>query len=184
LASGTSFADNYNNSLRPSTKAKSLIERTGKVSPLNFDIFSSAERGAKFVLMDYNLTEPIRTARKTINRTISNLEKDGGMSQKDRKVINAINNAFEESVENLVSNTYIDSSIVDDVVDEISRQGYRGVLAGTGRFGAELLSNVGFILISDPDTFTEGLKNISMIMSPDAPKVMNNVNSKETNRII
>jgi hypothetical protein len=183
LASGTSFADNYNNSLRPSTKAKSLIERTGKVSPLNFDIFSSAERGAKFVLMDYNLTEPIRTARKTINRTISNLEKDGGMSQKDRKVINAINNAFEESVENLVSNTYIDSSIVDDVVDEISRQGYRGVLAGTGRFGAELLSNVGFILISDPDTFTEGLKNISMIMSPDAPKVMNNVNSKETNRI-
>jgi hypothetical protein len=183
LASGTSFADNYNNSLRPSTKAKSLIERTGKVSPLNFDIFSSAERGAKFVLMDYHLTEPIRTARKTINRTISNLEIDGDMSKKDRKVINAINNAFEESVENLVSNTYVDTSIADDVVDEISRQGYRGVLAGTGRFGAELLSNVGFILISDPDTFTEGLKNISMIMSPDAPKVMNNVNSKETNRI-
>jgi len=183
LASGTSFADNYNNSLRPSTKAKSLIERTGKVSPLNFDIFSSAERGAKFVLMDYHLTEPIRTARKTINRTISNLEKDGEMSKKDRKVVNAINNAFEESVENLVSNTYVDTSIADDVVDEISRQGYRGVLAGTGRFGAELLSNVGFILISDPDTFTEGLKNISMIMSPDAPKVMNNVNSKETNRI-
>ena len=183
LASGTSFADNYNNSLRPSTKAKSLIERTGKVSPLNFDIFSSAERGAKFVLMDYHLTEPIRTARKTINRTISNLEKDGDMSKKDRKVINAINNAFEESVDNLVSNTYINTSFVDDVVEDISRQGYRGVLAGTGRFGAELLSNVGFILLSDPNTFTEGLKNRSIIMSSDAPKIMNNVNSKETNRI-
>jgi hypothetical protein len=183
LTSGTSFADNYNNSLRPSTKAKSLIERTGKVSPLNFDIFSSAERGAKFVLMDYNLTEPIRTARKTINRTISNLEKDGNMSKKDRSVINAINNAFEESVSNLVTNTYVASSIADDVVDEISRQGYRGVLAGTGRFGAELLSNVGFILLSDPNTFTEGLRNRSIIMSADAPKIMNNVNSKETNRI-
>jgi hypothetical protein len=183
LASGTSFADNYNNSLRPSTKAKSLIERTGKVSPLNFDIFSSAERGSKFVLMDYHLTEPIRTARKTINRTISNLEKDGDMSKKDRKVINAINNAFEESVDNLVSNTYINTSFVDDVVEDISRQGYRGVLAGTGRFGAELLSNVGFILLSDPNTFTEGLKNRSIIMSSDAPKIMNNVNSKETNRI-
>jgi hypothetical protein len=183
LASGTSFADNYNNSLRPSTKAKSLIERTGKVSPLNFDIFSSAERGAKFVLMDYHLTEPIRTARKTINRTISDLEKDGDMSKKDRKVINAINNAFEESVSNLVSNTYINTSFVDDVIEDISRQGYRAVLAGTGRFGAELLSNVGFVLLSDPSTFTEGLKNRSIIMSADAPKIMNNVNSKETNRI-
>jgi hypothetical protein len=183
LASGTSFADNYNNSLRPSTKAKSLIERTGKVSPLNFDIFTSAERGSKFVLMDYHLTEPIRVARRTINRTISNLEKEGNMSKKDRKVINAINNAFEESIDNLISNTYVDSSIADDVVDEISRQGYRGVLAGTGRFGAELLSNVGFILLSDPTTFTEGLKNRGIIMSPDAPKIMNNVNSKETNRI-
>ena len=183
LASGTSFADNYNNSLRPSTKAKSLIERTGKVSPLNFDIFSSAERGSKFVLMDYHLTEPIRTARKTINRTISNLEKDGNISKKDRSVINAINNAFEESVDNLITNTYVASSIADDVVDEVSRQGYRGVLAGTGRFGAELLSNVGFILLSDPSTFTEGLKNRSIIMSSDAPKIMNNVNSKETNRI-
>lgn len=183
LASGTSFADNYNNSLRPSTKAKSLIERTGKVSPLNFDIFSSAERGSKFVLMDYHLTEPIRTARKTINRTISNLEKDGDMSKKDRKVINAINNAFEESIENLVSNTYVETSFVEDVVNEIKKQGYRSILAGTGRFGAELLSNVGFILISDPNTFTEGLNNISTIMSTDAPKIMNNVNSKETNRI-
>jgi hypothetical protein len=183
LASGTSFADNYNNSLRPSTKAKSLIERTGKVSPLNFDMFTSAERGAKFVLMDYHLTEPIRTARKTINKTISNLEKDGDMSKKDRKVINAINSAYEESISNLVSNTYEETSLGDDIVDEINRQGYRAVLAGTGRFGAELLSNVGFILMSDPNTFTEGLKNISMIMSPDAPKVMNNVNSKETNRI-
>ncbi len=183
ISSGPSFINDYNNSMRPSTKAKSLIERTGKVSPLNFDIFSSAERGAKFVLMDYNLTEPIRTARKTINRTISNLEKDGKMSDKNRKVVNGINQAVEEAIENLLLNSYTSTSIGDDVVNYISKQGYRAVLAGTGRFMAELLSNVGFIIISDPNTFTEGLKHTKLLMSPEAPQIMQNVNSKETNRI-
>ena len=183
ISSGPAFVNDYNNSMRPSTKAKSLIERTGKVSPLNFDIFSSAERGAKFVLMDYNLTEPIRTARKTINKTISDLEKNGKMSKKNRQVVNAINKAVEESIENLLVNSYTSSSIGDDVVDYVSKQGYRGVLAGTGRFAAEFLSNVGFILVSDPDTFTEGIKHTKFLMSADAPKVMQNVNSKETNRI-
>jgi hypothetical protein len=183
MASGQSFADQYNNSLKPSTKAKSLIERTGKVSPLNFDVFASAQRGAKFVLMDYHLTEPIRTARKTINRTISNLESKGKLPKEKRQIVNAINNAFEESVSNLITNSYMETSIGDDVVDYISKQGYRAVLAGTGRFASELLSNVGFVLISDPSSFTEGTKYNDVTMSDDAPAIMNNVNSKETNRI-
>ena len=41
---GMSLVDAYNTSMRPSTKAKSLIERTGKITPLNFDAFASAER--------------------------------------------------------------------------------------------------------------------------------------------
>ena len=183
LASGESFANDYNNSLRPSTKAKSLIERTGKVSPLNFDVFASAQRGAKFVLMDYHLTEPIRTARKTINRTISNMESKGKVSKEKRQIINAINNAFEEAIENLVVNNYTETSIGDDVVDYVSKQGYRAVLAGTGRFAAELLSNVGFVIISDPTALTEGVKYIDVIMSEDAPIIMSNLNSKEINRI-
>jgi hypothetical protein len=183
LASGESFANDYNNSMRPSTKAKSLIERTGKVSPLNFDIFASAQRGAKFVLMDYHLTEPIRTARKTMNRTISNMESKGKIPKEKRQIINAINNAFEEAIENLVVNNYTETSIGDDVVDYVSKQGYRAVLAGTGRFAAELLSNVGFVIISDPTALTEGIKHIDVIMSKDAPVIMSNLNSKEINRI-
>lgn len=183
LTSGESFANDYNNSLRPSTKAKSLIERTGKVSPLNFDVFASAQRGAKFVIMDYYLTEPIRTARKTINRTISNMESKGTVPKEKRQIINAINNAFEETIDNLITNNYVATSIGDDVSEYISKQGYRAVLSGTGRFASELLSNVGFVLLSDPTSFTEGIKHTGIIMSSDAPSIMNNVNSKETNRI-
>jgi hypothetical protein len=151
-----------------------------KVSPLNFDVFASAQKGAKFVLMDFHLTEPIRTARKTINKTIASL----GKVDKDKKrIINAINNSFEESVENLVNNSYMETSVGDDVANYIKKQGYRSVLAGTGRFAAEFLSNVGFVIISDPTTFAEGLKHTAILMSPDAPSIMHNVNSKEINRI-
>jgi hypothetical protein len=63
---GTQMSENYNNSLRPSTRAQSLVEREKTVSPLHFDVFASAQRGAKFVLLDYTMTKPIRTARKTL----------------------------------------------------------------------------------------------------------------------
>jgi len=183
LTSGSAFITEYNDSMRPSTKAKSLIARTGKVSPLNFDVFASAQRGAKFVLMDYNLTEPIRTARKTINQAVANLEDEGRIPKEKRDIINAINVALEESIENLLTNSYVTTSIADDVIDYINKQGYRAILAGTGRFISELSSNIGFALITDPKAFTTGYNYRDVIMSTDAPLVMENVNSKQTNRI-
>jgi ribosomal protein S18 acetylase RimI-like enzyme len=181
--SGVAFVNDYNNSMRPSTKAKSLIERTGKVSPLNFDVFASAQRGAKFVLMDYNLTEPIRTARKTLNQTIANFEESGRIPKEKREIINAIQSAFEEVVDNILTNSFISTSIADDVADYISKQGYRSVLAGTGRFASELMSNIGFALIADPKAFASGVKNRGVVMSSDAPIIMENVGSKQVNRI-
>jgi hypothetical protein len=147
-------------------------------------VFASAQRGSKFVLMDYHLTEPIRTARKTMNKAVANLESTGTVYLKKKdKIANAISNALEEAISNLISNGYTTTSIGDDVIDFISRQGYRSVLAGTGRFAAEFISNVGFVIISDPTSFAEGIKNMGVIMSSDAPAIMSNVNSKEINRI-
>jgi hypothetical protein len=183
LTSGSAFVTEYNNAMRPSTKAKSLIARTGKVSPLNFDVFASAQRGAKFVLMDFNLTKPIRTARKTINGTIANLESKGRIPKEQRQIINAINDAFEETVSNLLTNTFTQDSTLDIALDYISKQGYRAVLAGTGRFISELSSNIGFAIISDPKAAITAVENIGFIMSTDAPLVMENVNSKQSNRI-
>jgi len=183
LTSGSAFVTEYNNAMRPSTKAKSLIARTGKVSPLNFDVFASAQRGAKFVLMDFNLTKPIRTARKTINGTIANLESKGRMPKEQRQIINAINDAFEESIETLLTNAFTQDSFLDMAFDYISKQGYRAVLAGTSRFVSELSSNIGFAIISDPKAAITGAENIGFIMSSDAPLVMENANSKQSNRI-
>jgi len=183
LTAGTAFVSEYNNSMRPSTKAKSLIARTGKVNPLNFDIFASAQRGAKFVLLDYNLTEPIRTARKTINQTVANFEEEGRIPKEKREIINAINSALEETTENLLTNSFVTTSLADNVADYLNKQGYRAVLAGTSRFVAELSSNIGFAVISDPKAFMAGVENRGIIMSTDAPTIMENVGSKQTSRI-
>ena len=183
LTSGSAFITEYNDSMRPSTKAKSLIARTGKVSPLNFDVFASAQRGAKFVLMDYNLTKPIRTARKALNQALLNLEEKGRLPKENRQIFNAIRDAFEESIENLLTNSYISNAFLDDAINYISKQGYRSVLAGTSRFVAELGSNIGFAVITDPAAAKTGYDNMDVIMSVDAPTIMNNVGSTQTNRI-
>lgn len=178
-----SLMNNFNDSRKPSTKAKSLIERTRGAKAIDFDVFSSANRGAKGVLLDYHLTEPIRTARKTINTAVSQLESEGPISKEKRKIINAIEGAFEESVSNMLETSYTSTSLGNEIVDFISKQGYRTVLAGTGRFVSEFISNAGFVLNSDPTTFAEGLKHMGTMMSSKGPAVMNNVSSTETNRI-
>lgn len=182
-ATGTQSADEYNNSLRPSTKAQSLIARTGKVSPINFDAFASAQRGAKFVNLDYYMTEPVRTARKTLNETEIMMEEQGRIPKEQREVFNAINQAFEEVVQNVLTNNFITDSFADEVVNFFSKQGYRAILASTTRFVAELASNIGFVTVTDPKAFAEGVKYRSIIMSPLSVNVMDNVGSKQTTRL-
>ena len=183
VSAATDFLNQANNSRRPSTKAKSLIERTKGAKPLNFDVFASAQRGAKFVLLDYNLTEPIRTARRTLEQATLDLEADGRIPKMQRDVKNAIGDAFEEAVTNLLTNSILQNSFADEVIDFIGKQGYRAVLAGTGRFAAELTSNISFAILADPKAFNAGIKYKGFIMSTDAPLVMENVDSTETNRI-
>jgi hypothetical protein len=180
--SGVAFIDSYNESMRPSTKAKSLIARTGKVAPLNFDVFASANRGAKFVLMDYYLTEPIRTGRKTINETSKLMEQEGATKQQ-QNIFNAIERVYEEAVDNLLTDNFTSTSLLDDAVNFMSKQGYRAVLASAPRFVGELSSNIAFAMIAAPKDFKAGLKNRGVVLSPTAATIMSNVGSKQTNRL-
>ena len=175
----------YNNSRRPSTKAKTLEGRTGDVSPINFDAFASAQKGAKATLLDFHLTEAIRTSRKTINETRALMEEKGTLRGSKRDLLNAIESANEEVIRNVLTNNFVTDSFGDAVINEVSKQGYRAILASSKRFVAELSSNVGFVLFTDPKAFAQGLskKTRSIIMSPSAINVMDNVGSKQTSRL-
>jgi len=180
-----SVIDAYNKALMPSTKAKSLIERTGSVSPLNFDVYASASRGSKYVLMDYHLTEPIRTGRKTLNQARKNLKESGPdkrLPSKQRDVLNAIQLAYDEAVENLLINSFGESSIADEVLNYLQKTGYRSILAGGGRFVAESVSNISFALLVDPKGFAAGAK-LSGVIADQGASILNNLNSKQTTRL-
>ena len=111
LMTSPSEIQTYSNGMNPSTRGQSLTERTGTVSPLNFDVYASASRGAKFVLMDYHLTEPIRTARRTINATKKLLQGDKvRIDKNEREIINAIEEGFEEATMNLLTNSYMQTA--------------------------------------------------------------------------
>jgi len=179
---GASFANDYNNSLNPSTKAKNLMERTPGVKPINFDAYSTALRSAKYVLMDYYLTAPVRTARKAIKAAEVALEKDGDMSKEQQRIFNSVEEAFKLAVSDLINNSYVQTSTGQDIINSISKQGYRAVLAGLGKSSIELLSNLGFVVF-DPFTFYKGAEHMGILLSEDGPAIMNNSKSIQTPRV-
>ena len=179
---GNTSANDYNESLRPSTKAKSLIARTGRVSPINFDVFSSTSRGANYVLMDYFLTEPVRTTRKMFAESRKAL-KGKKISKEQREILNAVESVFEESVGNLLNRNFNSSSFGDEVAGFITRQGYRAILASVPRFFGELTSNLMFAALVSPRDFTTGASLRDLIFSEAAAKVMTAVGSKQTTRL-
>jgi hypothetical protein len=181
--SAPEFSSSYSNSMRPSTKAKSLIERTDKLTPLNFDLFTSTYKGAKFVLLDYNLTSPIRTAKRTLIQAKKNLEKKGLMDKKNVQIYNAIDNAYEEALQNVLTNAIVQDALSNATIDFIKKQGYRAVLAGTTRFQAELLSNIANALLINPSGFIEGIKHAKLIASANGYQFMKNAKSKQLFRL-
>ena len=182
-ATAPDFVGNYMKGLKPSTKGQSLIKRTGDVNPLNFDVYSSTRKGAEYVMLDYHMTEPIRLARKTINETKKILEAEGRIPSEQREMINALERAYEEVNKNVLTNDFGETTLADRAADFMSRQGYRTVLAGTGRFVAELLSNIGMALFVDQEAFQNGMNYQEFIFSDIGAKIMDMVGSAQKDRV-
>lgn len=183
IQSATDITNTANANMNPSTRARSLEERTKGAKPINFDVFASAGRGAKYVLLDYNLTGPIKTARITLNQFEKTLDERNNVSKVQRQISNSLTKAYNEAVDNLLINNIMDDTTADIIVEYIKRMGYRSVLAGTGRFTAELASNISFAMLSEPQAFMLGTKYANIIMSPLGPSVLENINSTQINRI-
>ena len=179
------FIDGYTKSLKPSTRSKSLIKRQGVVSPLNFDVYASAIKGAKGTLLDFHMTNAIRTANATINSAERLLKGDEPrMSSENRDKFNAIKEAYDNVLRIEFTNAYFTTTFIEDALNWISKNGYRTMLAGVGRAVVEFTSNAAFALLSNPLALISGTKiGIGFINSDAAPEVMNNLNSTQTNRI-
>lgn len=172
------IADVFNRSMMPSTKAKSLEERTGKATPLVFDPFSSTQRGARYLLMDYYLTEPIRTARRSLKHA------ENQVKGKKKRVIKAIEGALEQALSNTLVNTYTDTTVFEDFISYIEKTGYRAMLASIPRAIAELSSNLAYVALYDPKSFFSGINNYKgIMMSKEGLDVMKNLRSQQIERL-
>lgn len=181
IDSATQMANQYNASISPSSRAMNLQDRKNKVVPLNFDVFASAQRGAKFTLLDYHMTMPIRIARKTINQMRADI-KESGSTAEQKRIVNALDSAVDEVISNVLTNNFITDSFIEKALNFVSKQGYRAVLASAPRFASELTSNMAFAMILDPKSFSKGVKYGKFLTSEDAVSFMKNVKSKMTTR--
>ena len=170
----------YKESLKPNTKSKLLIKRTGKPSAINMDVYSSVSNSSKKLLMDYHLSDTIRGTYKTLEDARKLIDSD---SKKQLNTLNAIENAFDEALSNVLDTTFIETSFADDVLNYMTKTGYRTMLASAPRFVAELGSNLAFAAINSPTEFARGMKLAEFTSADNGSIIMDNVGSVNTSRI-
>lgn len=161
-----------------STKAKSLIERSSGAKPINFDIFSTVQRGAKFVLMDYYLTNPIRIARKTVNATAQMMQENGTLNEGTKTILNVVKDAMELSLKSSLDQSAFKDSFGEKVIKEMAKTGYRSMLGGVPRATTEFTSNMAYIAMVAPTEWTAGVKMMKNIDGSKAVSIMKAVGSK------
>ena len=174
--------DSMNQNLKPSTKAKSTIERQNVVTALNFDIYNSVKRGSKSTLLDFHLTAPIKTARATLKETKKALEKDGSYKSK-KDIYEAIDSLVENTISNFIYNSVASSGIIDKGLSAIVRISYQRVLADSKRYTQEVLSNFSYILNKGRKEWALGVTKYRDVSSETMAKAMRNLGSLQTDRV-
>ena len=177
------MVNRFMDSRRASTKAKNLITRTGKVTPLNLDIYNSVNRGAKMTLMDYHLTNPIRVIYQTLKYTKERLKESGDYRSK-KDIYLGIESLMEDAMSRVVYSNIKKGS--PEWASFLTKTGYRLVLASSKRaFLQELPSNAAFIMFDSPIEWGLGVKeHMDLVLNEvDYTAFMDNSGSVATNRI-
>lgn len=182
ISDGKSLADTFNESRKPSTKAKSFIERTNSITALNFDIYNSAQRGAKNTLLDYHLTEPIVTSRMVMKNVEKRL-KDAKVFDENKDLFNSINDLLDNTIKTLLFNNSTSTDFIEDVVQQINKAGYQAVLVSSKRFISEAISNLSFAMWKGRAYFIEGIKHYDTLSSKTGVDVMKAVKSLQIARV-
>jgi hypothetical protein len=184
-------SEKFNPSSVVSTKAGSLIERTAGVKAINFDIFSTVERGANHVLLDYHLTNPVRISRRAISLTRQQIEDSNDGSEATSNQLNmlgAISDAVELALKAMLDSALVKDSVADMIAKDLARTGYRAMLAGVPRASVELASNMAYVGITGFKDYTKGIsisrKNKSVVWGEEIVNVMRVAGAKTMSRVI
>jgi hypothetical protein len=160
------FQNRFNGTNIISTKGKSLIERTSGAKPVDFDIFSTVQRGAKFVLMDYYMTNPVRETRRTIRVAREVMKKDGKLTEDADQLLDMLEQSTENALQSMLSQSLIRDMPIDKAMKSVARAGVTSMLASTDKFAKEIISNTTWILLYGRKDWTRGAN----IMKKEKPE--------------
>lgn len=171
--------NNMSNNMNPTTTSKNLEERDEKVHPVNLNAFFAVDQSARSVLINYHMTEPIRTARKTLSKAMKLLE-DNNATTDQYEILNTIGEAYDTATKDLLQSNFTQSN---EVMNWLQKTGYRAMLASAPRAISELTSNVSFVMINNPRDIAVGMSEYwDLSTSEDAKDILTILGSKVTSR--
>jgi hypothetical protein len=169
---------------KPSTKAGTLRERTPGAKPINFDPISSTLSGATETLLDYHMTEVVKTVNASIKKAKDQIDNNKESSSISKESIDALKESVDEVMGKTFSNSFIEYDPFSKTIKKLQKLGYQAALASVPRAGAELGSNMLFAISSNPQAFINGVKKYSgFAMGNEGMNAMENLGSTETMKL-
>lgn len=177
----TDQINNINANMQPGTVSKNLEERDGKAHPVYLNPFYATKSSSRSVLLNYHMTEAVRTARKTLRNTKTLLQANDDTSNDQYDILNAITNAYNTATRDLLESNFVQSK---EWLEFFKRQGYRSMLASGTRAAAELSSNISFVLTNNPFDMKRGYsKEIGKIKGVERKDIMTILKSNVISRL-
>ena len=170
--------------VKPSTKAGTLRERTPGAKAINFDPISSTLSGATETLLDYHMTEGVKTVNASIAKAKDKIFENEESTEIAEESINALQNVVNEVLSKTFGDSFVQYDTGSSLVKKMQKLGYQAALASIPRAGAELGSNMIYALTVNPKGFTTGVKDYgSFSMGNEGISAMENLGSSETMKL-
>jgi len=162
---------------RVSTKPGTIEERSSHNRVISFDPAFSTTMGAKQTLLDFYMDQPIKEVRAAID-TLKKSKRKG-----DRDAAIALEKALNESLEIVLSNQLSYYGFGEAVFDKIRKISYYATLGSIPRAAAELGSNMLYITIYNPSSWTKGAtKYFYLSTGIEGAELMYSVGSEVTTK--
>jgi hypothetical protein len=179
----TARINNINDNMNPTTVSKNLEERDGNVHAVQLNPFNAVNISARSVLLNYYMTEPIRTTKKTFaeaRKIIEKNEDEGVDVGKQFDILSVLENSYDTAFSDLVE-SYINES--QAFFDYIHKTSYRAMLGSTTRALGEYLSNAYGAWVKYPKDMMEGKALQEIMQKEDSKNFLINLGSKLASRL-
>jgi len=144
----------------PSTKSKTIVERTAGAKPMSLDPSYSARRGVQETNLDYYMTREVRTVKKTINSLLEKMKATD--NQTAVEVVEALDDVVNQRLQTVFQKSFADMNILDRIGGPIAKIGYYQTLGSAPRMLVEMGTNL-IMAVKNPKLAAQAFGNYAGI---------------------